>query len=119
MELSDLNHDEQLALLGLVQFIGESNHEVTEEESDSIDDIVDALGEEQYGKVADEADERFADEDALRAFLAGVGRPEARELIYGAALEVALADTMGQGESELLDWLAETWAIEVSVADEE
>jgi hypothetical protein len=119
MELSDLNHDEQLALLGLVQFIGESNHEVTEEESDSIAEIVQALGEAHYRKVADEADERFADEEALRAFLEGVGRPEARELIYGAALEVALADTMGQGESELLDWLADAWDIEVSVADEE
>lgn len=119
MELSDLNHDEQLALLGLVQFIGESNHEVTDEESDTIADVVHALGAAHYQKIAAEADERFADEEALRGFLKGVTRPEARELIYGTALEVALADTMFEGESELLDWLASTWDIEVSVADED
>ena len=118
MELRDLDLDEQLALLGLVQFIGESNHQVTEEESESIAEIVKALGAAHYRKIADEADDRFADEAALRAFLKGVGRPEARELIYGAALEVALADTMAQGESELLEWLANAWDIEVSVADE-
>lgn len=117
MELRDLDHDEQLALLGLVQFIGESNHEVTDEESETIADVVKALGAAHYRKVAGEADERFADEGALREFLTGVGRPDARELIYGTALEVALADTMGQGESELLDWLANAWNIEVSVAD--
>ncbi len=119
MELSDLSHDEQLALLGLVQFIGESNHQVTDEESDTIGDIVAELGEAHYRKVAAEADERFADEEALRAFLVGVKRPEARELIYGTVLEVALADTMIEGESELLDGLANTWDIEVSVADED
>jgi len=118
MELRDLNHDEQLALLGLVQFIGESNHEVTDEESESIGEIVQALGAAHYREIADEADERFADEAALRDFLKGAGRPDARELIYGTVLEVALADTMGQGESELLDWLANAWNIEVSVADE-
>lgn len=118
MELSDLSHDEQLALLGLVQFIGESNHQVTDEESDSIADIVQALGAAHYRKIATEADESFGDEAALRTFLEGVTRPEARELIYGTALEVALSDTMFEGESELLDWLASTWNIEVSVADE-
>jgi hypothetical protein len=119
MELRDLNHDEQLALLGLVQFIGESNHQVTDEESESIGEIVKSLGAAHYRKVAGEADERFGDEEALREFLEGVGRPEARELIYGAALEVALSDTMGQGESDLLDWLADAWEIEVSVGDED
>lgn len=119
MELRDLNHDEQLALLGLVQFIGESNHEVTDEESETIADVVQAIGVAHYRKVAGEADERFADEAALREFLVNVARPEARELIYGTALEVALADTMGHGESELLDWLANAWNIEVSVADDD
>lgn len=118
MELRDLDHDEQLALLGLVQFIGESNHEVTDEESASIAQIVAALGAQHYRKIAAEADERFADEDALRDFLSEVGRPEARELIYGHALEVALADTLQKGESELLDWLGDEWDIEVAVADE-
>lgn len=115
MELRDLDHDEQLALLGLVQFIGESNHDVTDEESDSIAGIVKALGAAHYRKLAAEADERFADEEALRDFLADVGRPEAREIIYGQVLEIALGDTMQAGESDLLEWLAEEWGIDVQI----
>lgn len=113
MELGDLTHLEQLALLGLVQFIGESNRDVTEEESDSIATIVAALGEEHYRKVAAEADERFADEESLRNYLQTTGRPEARELIYGHALEVAMGDTIQASESDLLEWLAEQWDVQV------
>jgi hypothetical protein len=114
MELRDLDHDERLALLGLVRFMGESNRDVTDEESATIAHIAAALGAESYRAIAAEADERFADEDALRAFLRGVGGPEARELIYGAVLEVALGDTIQKSESALLDWLAQEWRVQVS-----
>lgn len=114
MEIKDLDHAEQLALVGAVQFIGESNRDVTEEESAQISAIVDALGGERYRKLAAEADERFAGEDDLRAHLRTVGRQEARELIYGLALEVAMGDTIQGSESEFLDWLAGEWGIDVS-----
>jgi len=114
MEIKDLDHAEQLALVGVVQFIGESNRDVTDEESERIRHVVAGLGAERYRKVAAEADERFEDEDALRAYLREVGRKDARELIYGAALEVAMGDTIQTSESEFLDWLAKEWGIEVS-----
>jgi hypothetical protein len=113
MELQDLDHDEQLALLGLVQFIGESNRDVTDEESTAIAAIVSAIGAKRYRAVASEADLRFSDEDALRSFLKKVGRPEARERIYAAVLEVAMADTIQNSESEILGWLAREWRVPV------
>ena len=119
MELGDLTHVEQLALLGLVQFIGESNRDVTDEESDAIAAIVAGLGAERYRKVAAEADERFADEESLRNYVQTAGRPEARELIYGHVLEVAMGDTIQSSESELLDWIAEQWGIEVTFEGDE
>jgi hypothetical protein len=119
MELGDLTHIEQLALLGLVQFIGESNRDVSDEESEAIAGIVAALGAERYRKVAAEADERFADEESLRNYLQTNGRPEARELIYGHVLELAMGDTIQASESELLDWLAEEWGIQVQFEDGE
>lgn len=118
MELGELTHLEQLALLGLIQFIGESNREVTDEESDAIAAIVAALGEEHYRKVAAEADERFDDEESLRNYLQTTGRPEARELIYGHVLEVAMGDTIQKSESDLLEWLAEQWDLQVQYEGE-
>lgn len=113
MEIKDLDRDERTALVALVELIGESNPEVTEEESARIAAIVEALGAEAYRRIAAEVDERFADERVLRDFLTGIRRQEARELVYGAALEVAMGDTIRAGESALLDWLAREWGIEV------
>lgn len=114
MEIRDLDHAEQLALLGLVQFIGESNRDVTDEESEAIAGVVAALGSDRYREIAAEADERFADEDTLREFLTSITRQEARDLIYGVTLEVAMGDTIQTSERELLDWLAAEWGVEVS-----
>ena len=119
MELGDLTHGELVALLGLVQFIGEANRDVTDEESDAIAAIVVGVGEERYREIANEADERFVDEEALRNYLQTTGREEARELIYGHALEVAMGDTIQNSESDLLEWLAEQWDIEVEIAEGE
>jgi len=113
MEIKDLDHSEQIALVAIVQFVGESNRDVTEEESEQIARIVRGLGAERYRRIAEEVDERFADEDELRAFLATTGRKEARELIYGLVLEVAMGDTIQRSESAFLDWLAEEWGVEV------
>jgi hypothetical protein len=108
MELSELNQDEQIALAGLA-----SGH-VTPEEEGEIDAIVEAIGEEKYRAAVDAVDQRFGDEKALRAFLASIERQEARELIYGSLIEAAITDTVEGRESELLEWLAKEWKIEVT-----
>ncbi len=114
MELSDLDHDERLALVALLELIVGSDAEVSDEEQAEIERVAEAFGGERYRHLATEADERFADEDALRTFLSGVGRQEARELIYGTALAAALPDAVDDRESAVLDWLAKTWKVSVT-----
>ncbi|MEW6270827.1 MAG: hypothetical protein AB1689_16210 [Thermodesulfobacteriota bacterium] len=115
MEIKDLDHDEQLALVALVEFIGESNREITDEELERISRVAAALGPATYRRLAEEVDGRFEDEKALRRFLSGVGRSEARELVYATALEVAMGDTIQKSESDLLDWLAKAWHVDVRI----
>jgi hypothetical protein len=119
MELRDLDATERVALVALVEFVGASNPEVSDEESEAIAAIADALGEESYHRSAAQADERCPDEEALRALLQEVRRQEARELILGTALEVAAGDTIQSSESELLDWLADTWGVEIEIESDE
>lgn len=113
MELTDLTHDEQLALVALIEVVVSADREVSDEELAHVDRIAAALGDETYQALTDEADERFTDEDDLRDFLAGIERQEARELIYGTALEAALPDTVETRESSLLGWLATAWSISI------
>jgi len=113
MELSDLDHDERLALVALIELLVGSDAEVSDDEEAEIQRVAAAFGDEAYRALANEADERFVDEDALRSFLAGIRRQEARELIYGTALAAALPDAVDDRESALLDWLATTWGVTV------
>jgi len=114
MELADLDKNEQVALAGLLEFVVLASGHVTEDEEQEIDAIVEALGEEPYRLAVEEVDKRFPDEKALRVYLSTIQRQEAREIIYGTVIEAAMTDTVEGRESELLEWLAEEWKVEVT-----
>ena len=114
MELPDLNNDQKLALVALIEATVTADRRASEEEADALADITAELGDAEYRRIAIEADGRFKGEDDLRAFLSALPGQEARELIYGTVLDLAMADFVAGHESELLQWLAQTWQIEAS-----
>lgn len=113
MELKELTHDEQLALVALVEVVVASDAEVSEDEESFVVRLAATLGDDQYRALIDEADERFPDEAELKTFLGTITRQEARELIYGTVLEAALPDVIDTHESSLLGWLATAWDVTV------
>jgi hypothetical protein len=121
MELEDLNQDERTALIGLMKLSVLSDGNVSEEELESVEELVDAFGEDTYQSTLDAFEKRFSDGDSFKKFLKtiGVGRQDARELIFGTVLEAAGAEAIESGEAEILDWLAKTWDIKIEIEDEE
>jgi hypothetical protein len=120
MELEDLNQDERTALVGLMKQTVMSDGSVSEEELEYVEDLVDAFGEDGYQRTLDAFEKRFADGDAFKKFLKGVGtgRQDARELIFGTVLEAAGAEAIEGAEAELLDWLGKTWDIKIEIEDD-
>src|SRR5215471_8851448 len=102
MELSELNEDERIALVGLVQMVVFSDTNVSEEELSHVEELVDAFGEEGYQSTLDAFETRFSDEDSFRAFLRTIGRKDARDLIFGTVLEAAGAEAVEESDAELL-----------------
>jgi hypothetical protein len=121
MELEDLNQDERTALVGLMKLSVMSDGNVSEEELEYVEDLVDAFGEDGYQSTLDAFEKRFTDSDGFKKFLKtiGVGRQDARELIFGTVLEAAGTEAIEGGEAELLDWLAKVWDIKIEIEDEE
>jgi hypothetical protein len=119
MNLKDLSGDEKLALVALTEVAVVANRTVTEEELAQVDEVVDALGEDDFHRLAEEAETRFADRAHLKTFLLGISNQEARELIYGTALTEALAEGMPHEEAGLLEWLAAAWQIPVDIGEAE
>jgi hypothetical protein len=117
MTLNELTHDEQLALVALVEVAILSDRSLSDEESAQVDSIVEEMGEEAFRGLVDEAESRFVERAELKKFLAGITRPEARELIYGTVLAEALTDTIPHTEAEFLEWLSREWRIQMQVED--
>lgn len=115
MTIRDLTPDEQLALVALSELTVISNRTVTDNEVAELDQLVHELGDETFHGLAEQAEARFADRDALKAFLLTITRQEARELIYGTVLTEALADSMPHEESRFLEWLGQQWGVSVEV----
>lgn len=115
MNITDLTHDEQLALVALTELAVISDRNITANEVDKVDEIVEALGEDVFQRLADEAENRFADRGHLKAFLATITRQDARDIIYGAVLSESLADTIPHEQAQFLDWLAAEWKVTLEV----
>lgn len=118
MEIRDLNEEEQLALMGLVEFVAESNATISEEEQEELEHLVEAFGAEKYRALVDRVDEKFPNEEALREHLQTIQRQEARDLIYGLTLETALSDAENLNHSDMLDWLRGEWNVSVTISSE-
>lgn len=114
MELRDLNADEKVALAALLEFVVLASGTVTEDEEREIDSLVEEMGEDAYRRAMEEVDRRFPDEESVKKFLKTITGQEARELIYGTVIEAAMTDRVEGHESEMLEWVANTWNIEVT-----
>jgi len=115
MELEELDDNELAALVALLRTVVLSNGHVRPEEAESLQALIDAVGEEAYQRVLPSVEGPLTDEAALREFLKRVKRQDARDLIYGTVLEASLTDAIEAHESPLMAWLAETWKVEVQV----
>jgi hypothetical protein len=112
MELTDLTENERVALVALLEEIIAADAEVTDEEPERLAEVIEAIGEETYGQAVEEAAREHDRGSDLQALLEGVRKREARELIFGTALEVAMANAITPEEAPILDWLAMEWGIE-------
>ena len=118
MELRDLNQDQRLALVALIEATAGADRRVSEDEEDVLAEVVAELGDEPYRQLAEEVDRLFPSEEKLKSFLVTVQDQEARELIYGTVLEMAMADVVTGHEAPLLAWLGKTWNVAAEVDEQ-
>jgi hypothetical protein len=109
MQLTELRPEERLALVALSRAIALADGKVSPDEGKMIAKIGQAIGDVAYRALFEEAAQHLPDEAALKAFLGGIERQAARELIYDTILDMAMSDTLAAEEVPLLQWLDSTW----------
>ena len=85
---------------------------MSENEAGEIDALVAELGEQAWDAALDGARDLITDQESLEAALAQVTRQEARDLIYGSMLQLAIPDSIDPREASLLELVAEAWDIQ-------
>ena len=105
--------------MALIEATAQADRKVSDEEEGVLGDVVEALGADAYQTAVEQSDKRFAGEDDLKTFLKAITRPEAREIIYGTVLELAMSDVVTGHEPALLTWLADTWQLESRLEEAE
>jgi hypothetical protein len=118
MELRELNQDERTALVGLMKVVVMSDGDVSEDEIEHVETLVEAFGEEDYQRTLDTFEKRFPDVESFKKFLRGIGRQDARDLIFATVLDGAEENGLEDAETEMLDWLSAAWNIKIEIADD-
>ena len=117
--IASLTADERLALVALIERVLLSERSADEDEADALEAFAEEFGEEEFAALVARAGSDFEDDDRLKAFLGTITDPDARELILGTVVELALVEGVQTGEGEWIGWASEAWNVPVSVAEPE
>jgi hypothetical protein len=117
--IASLTADERLALVALIERILLAERRADQDEAEALDAFVAEFGEADYAALVARVDADFEDDDRFKAFLGTITDPDARELILGTVVELALVEGVQTGEAEWIGWASEAWNVPVSVAEPE
>jgi uncharacterized tellurite resistance protein B-like protein len=119
MEINQFIKDEKIALVGLIEHLLMADNVVSIEESEALRDVVAKIGEHEYRTLIHDYKPIIDNMERFKQFLTNIERQEPREIIYGTLFEIAEADFFDENESELLDWLAKEWKLDINIENEE
>lgn len=109
MDITALTHDERIALVALAKWVVHADERVSDEEKAQLAKLRGTLGAPEWNSVVRDARRRFTDPSTLATAAEIVERPQAREAIYAALVELARADAFDSDEVRILNWVAQAW----------
>lgn len=112
MSLQSLTEDEEIALLGLLREVIQADAEYSDGEREAVKKIKATVGPDRFKRAMAAAQNRFDNRGALKEFVKGITREEARRAIYEALQDVAASDGIDVREEKPLHWLASWWHLE-------
>ena len=113
MEISELDRDERIALIGLTQQIVKADKQLTPDEELAVEGLAEKMGADAFYGLIDEARKAFGTTEGMEQALAAVSRPEAQNLIFESLRDLAGTDGMDKKEAQILVWTAHQWSIEI------
>jgi uncharacterized tellurite resistance protein B-like protein len=111
MNLTDLNSDESLALIGLVAQMVSADGEMSEEEMAELGHLGAEMGQDAFAAAFEAQKSRFSSLDDAVEFAATIENQEAREMIHTCLVDMAQTDGLVEAEASLIRRVAMMWGI--------
>jgi uncharacterized tellurite resistance protein B-like protein len=112
LEMNELTHEEELALIGLLKAVIQADKELSRLENVELKRVAAVMGPERFEERVAEARELFVTLSDIKGYAERVERQPARQLIFNLLEKMAKEDGLIPEEEEVLAWLADLWGVE-------
>ncbi len=113
MKLADLHEEERVALVALLRFMVRMDGVFSPAEVQAMTALAKEIGSAEFWTTMREVQQRVVTPDDLVQLVEKVERREVMEWIYGVLVGLAAIDGMDDSEAQLLEWVQETWGLNV------
>jgi hypothetical protein len=111
VKLSDLVDDERVALVALLRFMVRMDGVFSATEVKALTSLAKDIGSSEFWATMRDVQQRVVTPEDLVQMVERVERRDVKEWIYGVLLGLAAIDGMDDKESQLLEWVQETWGL--------
>ena len=111
MNLTDLNADERLALIGLVAQMVSADGEMSEEEMAELGQLGAEMGQDAFASAFEAQKSRFSSLDDAIDFASKIENQDAREMIHTCLVDMAQSDGLADEEAHIIRRVALMWGI--------
>lgn len=116
MELSDLNDEELLVLIGFLRAVMRADGTYSDEEKGYIASLSEVFGADRFRDTMNRAYDRYPDFEALKEGAVALDREPAKQLILDACVHASAVDGVAEEETKPLGWLSRTWNLTPGMA---
>lgn len=109
MNLSDLEPDERVALVGLVLAIVDADNSKSDAEMEEFRAIAAELGRREFDEAFRTCKSQLHNLDEVMEVAVKVERPGAREIIHTVLVDLAAADFISEEEQAIITRVAVLW----------
>lgn len=109
-----LSHDEKVVLIGICKYIINSDGIVTQAELETMNQIAEEIGFEDYQRSFDEADQIFTSLEVLQEKIDSLKSSNNKQKILKYAIRLSRADAIIRNdEIDIIVYAADSWDIDL------
>lgn len=112
---SKLTKNDKITLIGMCRFIMNADGFITDSELESMSEVADEIGFDDYSEIFDEVDEKISTIDDLKEYIDNTKNSENRVKILQYAVQISRSDAnIKNDEIDIIRYAADEWGLDIT-----